>query len=341
MSMKTIHSEYKLCTCCMQKHEVKKVQIEDYTEFKNVPINFKATYFFCDQAEEFYADEVMMRENDIAVKDAYRKSQGLLTSKSIVAIRQKYGVTQSDLCRLLGWGGKTITRYESHQVQDRAHDSILKKLDNDPEWFLELLDNSQRTLIPEVYAKYFATATMLYESSKDAYLQKSIEAEYIKFLDKPLLCGNKELSLNKVVDVIRYFASGHVENLYKVKLMKLLWYADTLAYKRNGHAITGLVYQALPMGAVPIGHASIIDLQGVPCEEIDMGDGTAYYFQLKETAEFHGLEKEEISVLDTVVEKFSVMSKKEIVDFMHRESAYKNTPPKEIISFAYAAELQL
>lgn len=28
---------------------------------------------------------------------------------------------------LLGWGGKTITRYESHQVQDKAHDTILKK----------------------------------------------------------------------------------------------------------------------------------------------------------------------------------------------------------------------
>ena len=40
---------------------------------------------------------------------------------------------------LLGWGGKTITRYESHQVQDKAHDTILKKIDQDPEWFLSLL----------------------------------------------------------------------------------------------------------------------------------------------------------------------------------------------------------
>jgi len=35
------------------------------------------------------------------------------------------GISQSDLCLLLGWGGKTITRYESHQVQDIAHDTIL------------------------------------------------------------------------------------------------------------------------------------------------------------------------------------------------------------------------
>lgn len=34
---------------------------------------------------------------------------------------------------MLGWGSKTITRYESHQVQDRAHDTILKKISHDPD----------------------------------------------------------------------------------------------------------------------------------------------------------------------------------------------------------------
>lgn len=47
--------------------------------------------------------------------------------------------------------------------------------------------------------------------------------------------------------------------------MKLMWFADALSYKNRGVAITGLVYQALPMGAVPIGHDLIIELKGVPC----------------------------------------------------------------------------
>lgn len=50
--------------------------------------------------------------------------------------------------------------------------------------------------------------------------------------------------------------------------MKLMWYADALSYKLRGYAITGLVYKALPMGAVPVGHESIIDLKDVPCEEM-------------------------------------------------------------------------
>ena len=80
--------------------------------------------------------------------------------------------------------------------------------------------------------------------------------------------GNTPLALDKVVDVIRYFAaSKNVTNLYKVKLVKLMWYADALSYKKRGYAITGLVYQALPMGAVPVGHNSIIDLKDIPCKD--------------------------------------------------------------------------
>ena len=89
-------------------------------------------------------DEKLLQENDIRLKDAYREAENLLTSSEIIAIRTKYGISQIDLCTLLGWGAKTITRYESHQVQDRAHDTILKKLDQDPEWFLSLLGQFTR-----------------------------------------------------------------------------------------------------------------------------------------------------------------------------------------------------
>lgn len=50
-------------------------------------------------------------------------------------------------------------------------------------------------------------------------------------------------------------------SLYKVKLIKLIWYADALSYKRRGFAITGLVYQALPMGTVPVGNKLFLNYQ--------------------------------------------------------------------------------
>lgn len=342
MDMKIVKIEKRLCTCCMEEHEVKTVIIEENATFKNLKVNYDASYLYCDLAEELYMDEPQIQDNDIRLKNAYRKAEGLLTSSEINAIRAKYGISQSDLCILLGWGMKTITRYESHQVQDKAHDTILKKIDQDPEWFLSLLSDAKKNLPPESYQKYLVTATALYEDDQDSYLRKAVEASYARFHGNQLFHGNTELSLDKVVDVIRYFAASiQITGLYKVKLMKLMWYADALSYKIRGFSITGLVYQALPMGAVPVGHNSIIDLKGVPCDEVDMGETNAYHFSLKETASFPALSDADKSILDIVIEKLGKMSKNEIISFMHKEQAYVETAPRDVIQFKYAESLQI
>lgn len=340
--MKVIRTEKKLCICCMEEHEVKTVYVDERTIFKNVPVNYSAEYFYCNKTEELYMDESMIRENDIRMKDAYRTETGLLTSEEIIAIRSKYDISQKDLCTLLGWGAKTITRYEGHQVQDKAHDYILKKLNHDPEWFLQLLTESRKILSQEVLKRYYEKALILYEDNQDQYLRKSIVAKYARYREQQMYNGNAQLSLDKVVDVIRFFSnSNRVTSLYKVKLMKLLWYADFLSYKLRGHAITGLVYQALPMGAVPIGHASIIALRGIVCEEIDMGDGTAYRFGKSESQEYRTLGEEDRKVLENVIDKMGKMGKEEIVGFMHKERAYIETVQRDIISFQYAEFLQI
>ena len=79
MEMKIIHSRQQVCSCCMEEHEVKTVCVVEHASFKNINLDFDATYFYCDRAEELYMDEAQMRENDIAMKDAYRQSQKLLT----------------------------------------------------------------------------------------------------------------------------------------------------------------------------------------------------------------------------------------------------------------------
>ena len=172
MDMKIVKTENKLCSCCMEEHEVKTVLVKEKTTYKKKAIEYNATYMFCDKADELYMEEEQIQENDISLKDAYRISEKLLTSKQIYDIRKKYGISQKDLCILLGWGGKTITRYESHQVQDRAHDMILKKIDQDPECFLELLEDSKEKIQPSSYENYKKKAvSFALSSSKERILK--------------------------------------------------------------------------------------------------------------------------------------------------------------------------
>lgn len=340
--MNIVKSENKLCACCMEEHEVKTITVMENNVFKGVPVQYNAEYCYCDKVDEVFADEEQISQNDIAMKNAYRKQNGLLTSDQIALIRAKYGISQSDLCVLLGWGGKTITRYESHQVQDIAHDTILRKLDSDPEWFLQLLNAEKESISVASYAKYAEAGTALFEKDHDIYLKRAIMSKYARYIHNPEASGNKELSLDVVVDMIHYIAnSSLVSNLYLVKLIKMLWYTDALSYKRYAHSISGLIYRALPMGAVPIAYETIMDLSTIHFEEIEIGEGTGYKFIGTKNQVYNNLTSEDKDVLDAVIRRFGKISKNEIVETMHKEDAYKETAPSDIIQYKYAKTLSI
>ena len=178
--MEIISVERKQCPCCMKTHDVQRVRMAETMTFKDVPVDFVAEFNYCDAADELYASEELLIKNDISLKNAYREKVGLLSADDIFAIRKKYDISQSDLCRLLGWGWKTIARYETHQVQDRAHDSILRKLDKDPEWFLELLETAKDALSETSFNRCRKKAIQLFSESYDYYLGKAKKAEKLK-----------------------------------------------------------------------------------------------------------------------------------------------------------------
>jgi len=141
----------------------------------------------------------------------------LLTSKEILSIRDKYEVSQKDFSVILDWGKATITRYENHQVQDRAHDDVLRKMDSDPQWFLQMLTRAKEMISRKAYEKYDKAARREFRKMKNRYLMDSVQALYADFTDD-ILTGRTELNLNKVIEIINYYALK-VSSLHKVKSM--------------------------------------------------------------------------------------------------------------------------
>lgn len=76
-----------------------------------------------------------------------------------------------------------------------------------------------------------------------------------------------------------YFS--HFTNyLFKVKLMKILWYADALYFKRHGKSMTGLVYKHMPYGALPIAFDEIKYLPTVKVVEEIIYDVNAANYKM-------------------------------------------------------------
>ncbi len=334
-----IKSEKKLCLICMEEHTVDTVEVIGSEIYKNEEVLFTSTYEYCSNADEYLETEEMIKANGLAMKDAHRESVGLLTSSEIISIRKKYGVSQKNFSKILDWGRATITRYENHQVQDRAHDDILRKIDSDPKWFLELLKRAKGSISDKAYNNYYHNASEQFKKKKNQYLIDSIHAIYADYQDK-IITGKTELNLNKVIEMINYLVEN-IDSLHKVKLMKMLWYTDNLHFKRNGVAISGLIYRSLPMGAVPEGYDQIVLLDGVVFDTVWYGEDIAYKFKSAPGFSVKKLSPTEIETLDKVISLFGYINTDGIVNRMHEEEAYIRTKSNCFIPFSFAEKLTI
>lgn len=336
--MKILKSKNSLCLSCMKEHKVDIVKINEKEIYKGVEIEFTAIYEYCSNTDEYLETEEMIKVNTLAIKDAYRKKTGLLTSSEIKNLREKYGISQKDLSEILDWGRATITRYENHQIQDRAHDDILRKIDSDPKWFLEILTRAENKLSAKAFSKYYHAVNKEYRKKKNQYLIDSIYAIYANYEKE--ITGCRKLDLEKVVEVINYL-SENVNNLHMVKLMKMLWYSDMLHFRKYGTSITGLAYRTLPMGAVPDDYKLIVSLEGVSFELVCYDTNIGFKFKPTPGFEINKLSTDEINTINQIIKNFGDLNSKQIIDKMHEEDAYKFTQSNCLIPYSYAKQLSI
>jgi putative zinc finger/helix-turn-helix YgiT family protein len=80
----------------------------------------------CGEVVLRFSNAKRLQEDAIGV---YRKKHGLLSADEIRAIRERFGLTQRDLARLLHLGANTISRWESgRNVQTEAMEMLLRVL---------------------------------------------------------------------------------------------------------------------------------------------------------------------------------------------------------------------
>lgn len=332
------------CPYCNKMHTIEKRVRRSSMLIKGEPVLFDEDYFFCplcvedDQNEFVPAD--MMDQNLQKARNSYRISHGLLTSDEIAAIRADYGLSQSDLALILGWGEITITRYESKSIQDETYDQILRMFRDDATFALQQLKRQASRFGDEKYSQIKATILAKVEEVGVCQLiKKTIEAQYAAYDKLSDFNGKQRLDLEKLGKVMAFFAQ-YEKNLFKVKLMKLLWYSDALSFKKRGRAITGLVYAHKPYGALPIASSDIIYLPAVNVEEIEINDNTSYRITAAPGMSFEGFDAEEIDIIYQVANKFKNMLTQQIIDYMHEEDAYKDTAMNQIIPFSKCLTLK-
>ena len=331
------------CPMCGEKHEVEVKRVKSKAIIKGQEVTYNEKYCVCDnvpkEESEFYPGK-FVDENLISAQNAYREKNSLMTTYEIIELRDNYSLSQVDLAKLLGWGEATVSRYESKFIQDEAYDNILRIIKDSPEQALKFLernkdkfDDSKYETIKNLMQKYASCKT------DDECFDREMLAKYNKYLEPSPLNGNKSLDLSVLKSLITYIAKK-LNGVYKVKLVKIMWYIDQVSFFRLGTSLTGLVYQHEKLGALPLAHEKLMFLKDVSVEiEDGVDERVSYKFKPNKNIKTNVFTRAQKKIIDDVIAKFKTWNTEKIVNYMHKELAYKKTKQGEIIPFK--AELPL
>lgn len=141
-----------ICPCCGKFTSITiRTEPETYTVRGEV-VSIKSKIAYCNICEnQIWVDE-LDEENLNSAFDKYRETKKLLTPSRIKEIRDKYNVTQVTFSRILGFGDKTIARYETGSIQDEAQNNLIMLADI-PENFEMLLEKNKEKISYEDYRK--------------------------------------------------------------------------------------------------------------------------------------------------------------------------------------------
>lgn len=328
---------------CEHCNEMADYDVKNITETYPVygeQIEIQAAVAVCKKCGSVIFNEELDSKSLFLAQNEYRKKHKLLTAKEIIAIREQYGLSQRSFAKLLDWGDKTIRRYESGSVQNKAHNSLLLFL-KEPRNMQEFIKQNEVSLNKKQIEKLQARLNLFISESSDdldyGYVSKLFPSELT------LENGYKEFDFDKFISCVMYFIQNNKEPLV-VKLNKLLNYSDMIFFKQNGVSLTGARYVHLPYGPVPDQYAllyGILEKRGIICSEFkQLANGYEKHLLKSGKKQIESvLASNEFSLLSEVNKKFALFGSKRIADYSHKERGYRETKSGEIISYAYANDI--
>lgn len=335
-----VTSKKKYCDHCQQDVDALVIDRQSSYTFKGETFEINERVLQCPCGEDLY-DEILDTETMETLTKMYEERVGL-SLDDIKSIRSQYGLSMDLFARILGWSKSTIARYETGKfLPDSSHMSVLKRLKEHPEAIDEFYKFNKHKFNEKEQAKINEKLSDTDQHNVEKGLVDALHVNY-KLHEKTIESGYSSFNLNKLINMILFFAQKGVQ---KTKLMKLLFYTDFLGYKRNLLSISGTPYVKLPFGPVPKDHdlllSSIEKNELINIEYEFINEYTIINIQSKKEFDSTLFTDDEINILNSVKNQFRGYGSVAISDFSHKEEGWINTEEREIISYDYADVLKI
>lgn len=306
---------------------VKEVRDVEVHAFRGKEFSVGVHYYVCeDTGEQFTCDgqdDLVMNQ----VYNQYRRECGVPFPEEIAAIRSHYGLKQTQISKIVGFGINQWKSYEDGAMPSDSNAKMiltLRKKDS----MLALLESSRNDFGEREYNKLVAQIKAAGDFSMDTELT---ELFYGHFTPMSIMNGFGAHSPERVMAMVRWLVKRQ-DGITPTKLNKLMFYSDFHHYRKTGRSISGLQYRAIQYGPVPEHYDTIYDnVMGLEkrieihhereCSELHV---VQYENEDENEVENENcLSENEIKTLTEVMKRYSKLTTTEIIALSHEEEGWK------------------
>lgn len=329
-----------ICPICESKSNAELIKKREVLNIRGEDIEVEVEVYRCSECRE----EILGSNSTDPFEQAYRvyrKNHCLLQPEEIKTIRKKYGLTQNELSKILGWGLATLSRYENGALQDEAHDKILRLID-DPSNLLKLILKSPQVFDDERRAHIIKD---LKNQELQSFSFENLYEELFSKYDADENSGFTKFNMDKVLNAILYFCT---EGEFKTKVNKLLFYLDFKHFRDYTTAVSGLRYAHGYYGPIPekydYFYAFLIERGSLNPKEYTCDcspDIVGEILQSTKRPDLSIFLETELMELAYIKKHFKNFTSNKIQKYSHEERGYKETSNGDYISYDYAQYLRL
>lgn len=268
-------------------------EVKKNKEIRGKSIDYTAKTAFCSECNsEIFVSE-LRDENLESLDRNYRLTENLILVSEINEVLGKYDIGKRPLSLVLGWGEGTLSRYVDGDIPTRQYSDVLKRVNKDSEFMLELLEKSKDKITERAYSNCLSAIQRILDKEKELIVAIQNE-EKIDSVVKYIICKSVEitpLALQKLL----YFS----QSFFKVFTGEFLFNNDCEAWV-HGPVYKNIYFKYKDHGYNPI--------------EEDIYIFT--HFDLSE------IEK---TVIDSVILNFGCYSGKILENMTHSERPWRET----------------
>ncbi|MDQ7793979.1 MAG: DUF4065 domain-containing protein [bacterium] len=328
------------CPACSTEQPLRIESVDQTFCIHGEEVTVRGRVAFCCRCGE----DVFDRELDFAALESayaeYRRTRGIPSPQDIVAMRQKYGLGQRPLAKLLGWSPATVYRYEKGSVPAPAHAEILKRL-ADPSEMADRLRSEGHRLSPRERARAEEEVMASHGRETGSVARVALEKAMGGCLPG-VENGFQRFRFEKLLNMMVFFAG--TRGMAKTALMKLLWYADFQNFRVHAVSISGARYAALPYGPAPDKHFLCLEAAtetgAISIYPETFGQHEGERILGEERVPDGVFSDPEWGTLRQVAERLGRLPSVTLTALSHREDAWNHTRTGEIISYLHALTLR-